>query len=511
MLWKLPVNGSFFLLQGGENLKHKLKIMGRTLFCLILILSMVAPSLTSLAYTRPSTENAVTYATTVQYPDIKDYGNIIAVSLMEVDNSAKTKYQDAITAHNINSSDSVWSDMSVSIVDQYLYDYPVDRLEKVTLSNSAMIITNWTKKSNTFYINGSSQPGKTTSEKVSRNLIYKASDYTAATSFKTMDITRTAILSNDTYYSAFQNKSLDVATVRSIAEANSGELEKWKKNFVSLWYSDRIGSADDILNGMFSDDEDSYYDNCLKYLDLMIVIASLTNDYDDSWDCIEKYLNRLNQDGSDTFVTIAAISCALLPASKASTCVVTPLPTYMAITTGRDISLFSHIERDGSTGSPIELNNPSISYGSNPSAYVSDIKSKYTSYKAIDAYKSIDSYNYWWGGSSGSNYALTLFPTDLNGNATGNCSYTFLALQFYENIPIPPVKIIKPAEDIPIETSPLGQFSIEATSDDFDVEAGTSVSAEFHIDLKLTASQRQTIRQLYQTQKTATATEVTKR
>jgi hypothetical protein len=271
-----------------------------------------------------------------------------------------------------------------------------------------------------------------------------------------------------------------------------------------------MGSADDILNGMFSDDEDSYYDNCLKYLDLMIIVASLSNNYDDSWDCIEKYLNRLNQDGSDTFVTIAAISCALLPASEASTCVVTPLPTYMAITTGRDISLFSHIERDGSSGSPVVMNPSSISYGSNPSAYVSDIKSKYTSYKAIDAYKSIDSYNYWWGGSSGSNYALTLFPTDLNGNATGNCSYTFLATGVNQKT-IPPDDIIKPAEDIPIETSPLGQFSIEATSDDFDVEAGTSVSAEFHIDLKLTASQRQTIRQLYQTQKTATATEVTKR
>jgi hypothetical protein len=98
----------------------------------------------------------------------------------------------------------------------------------------------------------------------------------------------------------------------------------------------------------------------------------------------------------------------------------------------------------------------------------------------------------------------------LNGNATGNCSYTFLATGVNQKT-IPPDDIIKPAEDIPIETSPLGQFSIEATSDDFDVEAGTSVSAEFHIDLKLTASQRQTIRQLYQTQKTATATEVTKR
>jgi hypothetical protein len=80
-------------------LKHKLKIVGRTLFCLILILSMVVPSLTSLAYTRPSTENVTTYATTVTGDAIKDYGNIIAVSLMEVDNSAKIKYQDAITAH----------------------------------------------------------------------------------------------------------------------------------------------------------------------------------------------------------------------------------------------------------------------------------------------------------------------------------------------------------------------------------------------------------------------------
>jgi hypothetical protein len=382
-----------------------------------------------------------------------------------------------------------------------------------------MIITNWTSKSNTFYINGSSQPGKTTSAKVSRNLIYKASDYTAATSFESMDITRTAILSNDKYYSAFQNKSLDVATVRSIAEANSGELEKWKKNFVSLWYRDRIGSADDILDGMFSDDEGSYYDNCLKYLDLMIVIASLSNDYDKFWDYIDDYLGYLNQDGSDTFVTIAAISCALLPASKTGTCIVTPLPTYMSLISGRDVSLFSHIERDGSSGSPVVMNSPSISYGSNSSAYVSDIKNKYTSLitEVKSSYKSINSYNYWWGGSSGSNYALTLFPTDLNGNATGNCSYTFLALRFAEKTIDPSDDIIEPAASAiaaaaaSAVSSPLGQFSIEATSDDFDVEAGTSVSAEFHIDLKLTASQRQTIRQLYQTQKTATATEVTKR
>lgn len=556
-------------------MKHKLKIVGRALFCLILILAMITPSLTSLAGFKEGTENLLENGLgnkqdssegegeTLDTSSAKetaeiisdkikeakeafsnsdtslatgdavgsdkastntngtstgtgqmDRGGAIIISLMEVDNSA-TQYQDAITAHN-NSSSSVWSEMSVSITDQYLYDYPLDALESNTLSNSVVIFTQFSNGSPTSRAFGGSQGSKLANVDLKNR--YGAGSTAETTSFETMDITRTAIESNDTYYGAFQNKSLDVATVRSIAEANSGELEKWKKKFISLWNVNRIGIADDILNGMFSDEEGSYYDNCLRYLDLMIIVASLSNDYDKFWEYIKDYLGELNQDGSDKFVTIAALGGFIAAtAGDDKSRIVMTLPDYMALCSGRDRSLFSHIERDGSTGSPVEINSSSISYFSNKTAYINDIRSKYESLATNASSGSYATFynktkNIWWGTSSGvSNYALTLFPTDLNGNATGNCSYTFLAIHFNEKT-IDPVKdIIEPAEDIPIESSPLGQFSIEATSDDFDVEAGTSVSAEFHIDLKLTASQRQTIRQLYQTQKTATATEVTKR
>jgi hypothetical protein len=477
-------------------MKRKFKNFSKVIICLTLCLSMIAPSLTSFAASGSSASSAAT-SSTGSADAVSDAvpgeaslrGKNIIISLMQVNNTTE-QYQSQIAAHNMSYSDS-WSEMGVSIVDNYLNDYPLYMLQENTLKRSAVIRTD---RASTSSLNVIDQSGYISTYKL-RN-VYSSEGKSVPDNFKGINVIGNIIKNNSTYYSAFQNKTLDIDTVMSLANANSSKLQEWGNNFIALWADQE--TVDDKLNDMFTDDD--YYGNLLKYLDLLLVINYLCNDTQE--DLISRFLEKLNQDGSDDFVTICAIACVRSDTMDGGNALI-PLPIYYAFVTRAGLNAYTHFERAGGSTNPVDPADASISYESNPEAYIADLKNKYYSVKSEASSRYTRLWNarnliWWTGGSSGYKLATSLRPTDMNGNSTGNCGYTFLA---YRANVATPASIVATIESTPPDTNPpdttppksaLGQFSIEATSDKFDVEPGNNeVSAEFSIDLKLTEQQRQ--------------------
>lgn len=429
-------------------------------------------------------------------------GTNIIVSLISVENTT-APYRTQIDAHNAGSSDN-WSEMSVAIVDNHLKDFPTAFLSSSITDNGAVIRLDRASTAQQRYITTSGKPFKG-----SFTQVYSAEGKSAPTDFAGIDIVGSAIKNNPAYYQAFISHNLDVSVVKGLAASNSGNLNTWSNKFVALWAN--MDRADDVLNNMFSNNPDDYYDNLLRYLDLLVVVNNLCNNT--LWDYVKTYLKDLNRDGSDEFITIAAIGCVRSDLPSGNNGLIA-LPVYYSMVTRGSLMNYLHFERDGDTGSPVVPNSPGISYEGNPSAYIADMSDKYYKVKTTAA----SGYGYLWGnktsiwwkdGGGGYGLAKSLLPTDLNGNGTGNCSYTFLAYREIQATPkaiagayTPPTGPIQ-GDDITNYTkiNPMGQFSIEASSEIYEVPStGGVVAALISVDLKQEAYQRQTIRQAYSAQ-----------
>jgi hypothetical protein len=227
-------------------------------------------------------------------------------------------------------------------------------LQAETLEDSAII-----RVKNTV---GGTQPmryvsmsGKYTKNKLSN--VYMAVGKSSPSSFKEINVIGNAIKSNPVYYSAFQNKSLSMDVVMSLVEANQSALSEWGNKFVALWSN--MDSVDDILNNMYDDSGTKYYENLLRYLDLLLVINGLCNNSQTQF--ISKFLTNLNQDGSDDFITVCAIAGTNSYMPDGTKAFI-PLPVYYAMVTVNSYVAYTHFELDGNTGSPVIPNDPGISY-----------------------------------------------------------------------------------------------------------------------------------------------------
>lgn len=480
------------------KLKKKRKKIINALLSIILCVAMIIPSMIAFADGGGPATGDVGDGDRipVNSPHIAMEGTNVLVGLMAVENTTDP-YRTQIDAHNASGSGNTWSELQVALVDNYLKDYPLDFLDERVLSEQAVVRLNRSSTRPMSYVNTSGTPSRKRFK-----YIYSAKGKTAPTDFTGLNVIGSAIKSNSMYYQAFISHNLDINVVKGLAAANQSSLDTWRDRFVALWADTE--HVDDVLNAMFDSNPDSYYDNLLKYLDLLIVINYMCNNA--RWNLIEHFLESLNQDGSGEFITIAAVSCVYSELPNGDDAII-PMPVYYSMVTRSSLYGYTHFERDGDSGSPVVPNSPGISYETNPTAYVADLSQKYNSVDTTVA----SGYSYLWGnnrdliwwdnvsGVNGYGLATALRPTDLNGYSTGNCSYTFLA--YREIVATTKSVAAPPSTTTTLKKYPMGQFSIDVTSDQCEVPypCGT-VSAMISIDLKQTAEQRQTIRQAYSAQ-----------
>ena len=237
---------------------------------LLLVVSLILPSFSSLAGPGAASSDVGDHKIPVNSPHIPMKGMNLLVSLVEVDNTAY-KYQAAIEAHNASMPTDPWSEMQISVVDNHLYDYPVDMIRNENVKNGAVIRLNRKSIQPMLFADATG----VVNPRFGCKNIYSCDGKTAPTDFSSIDIIGSAIKSNPTYFNAFKNGQMPLELVKDLVQANESKAKVWADKFVALWAN--MENADDVINAIYNGADSAYYENQLRYLDLLVAVNYLCN------------------------------------------------------------------------------------------------------------------------------------------------------------------------------------------------------------------------------------------
>ncbi len=418
-------------------------------------------------------------------------GLAVTIAILEIDNTA-SEYRSQIAAHNLASPDDYWSEYRVSVIDQFLYSHPEKMSQVAEMENQAIILLG--QKAD--YNDGEDSKYRPIDEmgvhkndgKYSR--VYSASGKSSPGNFN-IDVVYSSIKNNEVLYKSFTGGKLTFDDVNQLGVA-SGKVSEATDKFVRLWAN--AGTVDDCLNGIFDgldQNSDTYwYDCALRYLDFLYVIDVLCgNKYDK---LIGRYLEQLNRDESDTFITVCAAVNAVMNLGDGRFYVAT-LPNYYAATGNGS---FSDYQTFSVTGNFVDAINPE-NYSGSIDSFVHTLQGKYDSNYPVGggdygSKLSGDNRKIWWWtdsypGFGGYMGARVCQPTDINGNTTGNTGYTFLGVPGKEKAPPPYDEKYEnedDPDDEPDKEDARLKFYISATSDQYEVMKGDTVAAIIDINFK---------------------------
>ena len=405
------------------------------------------------------------------------------VGILEIDNTA-SEYRSQIAAHNLASPDDYWSEYRVSITDQYFYTHPQEMSNVAEMDKQALIIFKYYKVSDPVSATDRFRPfsanGAERNKKYSR--VYSTVGKSSPGNFN-IDVVYSSIKNNEALYKSFTDGKLTFDDVDQLGVA-SGKVADATDKFVRLWAD--TGTIDDCLNGIYDgldQNSDTYwYDRALRYLDFLYVIDVLCgNTYNK---LIDKYLNDLNRDESDTFITVCAAANALLAQDTSNKRYAATLPNFYAAITGKT---FEDYQTFSATGDFVKAINPA-GYSGSVNEFISALKGKYEEGASFVSYNELSrNRNGWWWDSSGDRGAYMLQPADMNDNRGGNTGYTFLGCFTKETAPPPYDEKYEdedPPDDVPGEEDARLKFYISATSDQYEVMKGDTVAAIIDINFK---------------------------
>ena len=411
-------------------------------------------------------------------------GLAVTIAILEIDNTA-SEYRSQIAAHNLASPDDYWSEYRVSVIDQFLYSHPEKMSQVAEMENQAIILLG--QKAD--YNDGEDSKYRPIDEmgvhkndgKYSR--VYSASGKSSPGNFN-IDVVYSSIKNNEVLYKSFTGGKLTFDDVNQLGVA-SGKVSEATDKFVRLWAD--TGTVDDCLNGIYDgldQNSDTYwYDCALRYLDFLYVVDVLCgNTYDK---LIDRYLEELNRDESDTFITVCAAANALLAQDTSNKRYAATLPNFYAAITGKT---FEDYQTFSATGDFVKAINPA-GYSGSVNEFISALKGKYEEGASFVSHNELSrNRNGWWWDSSGDRGAYMLQPADMNDNRGGNTGYTFLGC-FTDKEPIPPPYDEKyededPPDDEPDKEDARLKFYISATSDQYEVMKGDTVAAIIDINFK---------------------------
>ena len=418
-------------------------------------------------------------------------GLAATIAILELDNTSQ-EYRSQIEAHNLVSPDNYWSEYRVSVVDQFLYSHPEKMSQVSEMENQALILLGQRAD----YNDGTKskfKPFDACGPQKSKNYsrVYSAKGASSPGNFN-IDVVYSSIKNNEVLYKSFTGGKLTFDDVNQLGVA-SGKVSEATDKFVKLWAN--TGTVDDCINGIYdgldANSETYWYDRALRYLDFLYVIDVLCgNKYDK---LIDRYLDNLNRDESDTFITVCAAANAVIEIDTTGKLYCATLPNHYAAVTGKS---FEDYQTFSVTGNFIDDPTNPESYSGSLDSFVSAINGKYEEgFRDCGAYSRIatGNKNIWWWNPGDYRGAWMCQPSDINGNTTGNTGYTFLGC-FTDKEPIPPPDDKKydneddpdpePPSNVPGEEDSRLKFYISATSDQYEVMKGDTVAALVDINFK---------------------------
>lgn len=256
---------------------------------------------------------------------LRSYGAMIGIHRNPNTGAA---YSDIINAHNTGMTNGkVWDECLFSCVEQNLYKYPQHFLSQGCVENNAVILLNKNTNPVTKPLHYVTDTGAI-SEKPFCNY-YVAKRLEEGNLTWSPIVIRDRIESDPKLLHAFQTYSLDIDVVKSLVA--SSQMDANIAAFVSLW--GRASNVSKTINSMYKEGPEYYYDNLLKYLDLLCIVNEMCNGA--YWDEIEDFLRTLNQDGSSDFISVYAASLVWVqPTNVTSVYTLFTLPNYYGACTG---------------------------------------------------------------------------------------------------------------------------------------------------------------------------------
>ncbi len=446
------------------------------------------------------------------------------ISIRQIDNFVTPEAQVKLAAHNA-SSNVYWSEANYSAVKDTLYDYPMDFMSKFIVERSAAVImsnTNYSAFSKGLWYLDGSRTSKTAfrgSYRVPRN-------GTPDLTWRPMGLLHDKIATSTALTTKFINREFTIDEIKamyaSIPQAQKdAQVDAFLKLFSDLEHFDeninKLIYGSDSLSVSSAGTTDSQ----LYYLDILLIIqemctqnVSVNSEKYIYWNEIEDYITTLNQDGSDRF-TIVYLSSAVNVNVNSRYLTLASLPTYYALCTGQPPQAYQTFSAGAMVSDPADVTGGELSYQSNSAAFIQALYDQYNgkagAKAAYSRYWNNNRDLQWWtkaqcNNSGFDNYkaAVSLRPTDLLGNASGNTGYTYFA-PFYSKPDADVLFGAATAQKPPsfsggggTPITPSAQFTITAHSDTTYVTMpGELVIADVDVSVKQEAKEKSLIKTYY--------------
>lgn len=426
---------------------------------------------------------------------INAHGVLLKLQLVDNKTSDSDKAKIKEKAKNPESGAPAYDEVGVTVVDQYLYNYPafMTGTDSSLPNSSALILRSYSYnneegKSKTHLLAGSGDQIVGGIKKV----YYANANGAAASSYSLQLLSGTLSAEQK---EQFADDKLEWSVVQEFlaGRANETKLVTASNKFVELF--NKTGSLATNLNGLFdkSGTEAAALKNDLVYLDLLILIHYMTGCSQEGKQVIENYLKTRNKDGSEKF-SVIFMAAVVSHSGLGSQWAWFTLPNYYAYATGYAVDSYCHII--GKLPKKKALEQPNLaSTALNAGNRLDWIKDYYAKFKSVSNNKSksqspyyrmwgANSVSIWWAKACDSNAfmdwqtATMLMPTDIWGNQTGACGYTYFSNTGYKKFDNPGIEGQlsvtidgEPAVQLESEDDPTSVTVIlDLTSDDKKIE-----------------------------------------
>ena len=313
-----------------------MKQFKKTLLSIVMLVTLLFTSVPSQVYAGTEVSPGSNQSGNATFPASSSgvmHRGAIIIDMFTIDNKTTSKEKE-------EAKKGTYSELAITAVDQYLYDYPEQFTNTTRVGQQALLQLTMkynpqvTSASKYHIMNDKGQRSKGGFA----NVYHTHKDGTK-THHSNLGLTSIydAVKSDSNLYNAFQKGKLALSQVQSLASSNSSQLDAEIKNFVYSWDYTEDG-AQCIKNEI--DGPSESIDKKLKYLNFLVVINKMCGET--HWDVIENYLQTLNGNGSDKF-SIVAMGAAVHFGEDGTDPLIYSLPSYYATATGKGVDSYMHI------------------------------------------------------------------------------------------------------------------------------------------------------------------------